>query len=116
MNSGASCLATEGIAVAELFRARYGEVMEPAGKPTPVEKLSLTGALRYYWPHVWLVAATPAASVLAFEFFPYLVPLVFFGLLGLGILVPYRIGKAPYSYVLACGLIHFFVGSAIAAA
>lgn len=67
-----------------------------------------------YWANVWLVAATPVACVMACEFLPASFPFVFFGLLILGILVPYRFGRAPYSYVLVCGLIYFFAGSAIA--
>ena len=91
--------------------------MKPSAKPeNPLEKLPLGEAIRRYWPNVWLVAVAPAVTSLAFKFIPCSTPFVFFGLLGLGILVPYRFGKAPYSYVLACGLIYFFAGGAIAIA
>jgi hypothetical protein len=80
------------------------------------DKLTLYQSLRLYWANVWLVAVAPAVTALAMEYLPPSWPLVFLGLLVLGVFVPYRFGKAPYSYVLACGLIYFFVGGAIAIA
>jgi len=86
--------------------------MKPNGKVS----LSLLGALKRYWPCVILVAATPALCVLTGEYvqFPGSVGVVFFASLIAGIVLPYRLGKAPYSYVIACCLIFFFVGAAIA--
>lgn len=82
----------------------------------PVEKLSLSASLKRYWPCVILVAGLPALLVIVGEYagVPALVPVIFFGVGIGGIVIPYRLGRAPYSYVIACCLIYFFVGAALA--
>jgi hypothetical protein len=81
-----------------------------------LEKLPFLASLRVYWLNLIAVACAPIATVLASKSpLPASVPLVFFGLMIVGLLIPYRFGRAPYSFVLVGGLVYFFLGGAIAA-
>lgn len=95
---------------------RTGERMKSSDDVVAQEgRLSLLASLRLYWWGLWLAAVIPASVVLTAEYIHSgLAPVLFVGLTLLGTLVPYRLGKAPYSYVLVFGLVYFFVGSAIA--
>lgn len=78
-------------------------------------KLPLGRAICRYWPNVIAMALTPTVVAWAAESptFGWSWPLLFIGLVVFGVFIPFRFGKAPYSFVVVSGLIYFVVGVAI---
>jgi hypothetical protein len=61
------------------------------------------------------MACTPSLCILAEKTgIPFLWAVTFVVLMFFGWFLPYRFGRAPYSYVFVSGLVFFVVGSALA--
>ncbi|QDU31457.1 hypothetical protein ETAA8_66150 [Anatilimnocola aggregata] len=75
-----------------------------------MEKYSLNKSLRVYWLNLLAILLAPAATVAALVFFKPLFPIVFFSLGIFATVVPYHMGKAPVSYLIACQLL-FVLGA-----
>jgi hypothetical protein len=88
------------------------------------EKMTLGESLRAYWLNLLAMALIPLLIVLANEagfrhpwimsLVPWTIPLMFFGLSFFGLIVPYRMGRAPVGYLIVACLVFFFLGSGLA--
>lgn len=75
-----------------------------------MEKFPLSQALRVYWLNLLAIALTPTITVMTMVLVTPLWPISFLTLAIFGIIVPYKFGKAPLSYVFTCQVVFLLGG------
>jgi hypothetical protein len=75
-----------------------------------MERLPLLQAVQVYWLNLIAIFLAPLLTVTMASFFTPLAPIVFLSLGIFATVVPYRLGKAPVSYLITCQLVFVLGG------